>query len=123
MSELKEYISHKKKLSIRKQCNLVGISRSSDYYYLVGESDKSLRITRLMYEHHIEHPTHGILQIQDFLFNEKQISANYKRVQRLLRLMGIMAIYPKRNLSKLGLAKYIRPYPLRGLEINRPNQV
>ncbi len=70
-----------------------------------------------------EHPTHGILQIQDFLFNEKQMNAKYKRVQRLLRLMGIMDIYPKRNLSKLGLAKYIRPYLLRGLEINRPNLV
>ncbi len=61
--------------------------------------------------------------MQDYLFNVKQISPNYKRVQRLQQLMGIMAIYPKRNLSKLGLAKYIRPYLLRGLEINRPNQV
>ncbi len=84
----------------------------------MGESDENLRIMRLMDEHHIEHPTHGILQIQDFLFNEKQISADYKQVQRLLRLMGIMAIYPKRNLSELRLAKYIRTYLLRGLEIN-----
>ncbi len=45
-----------------------------------------------MDEHHIEHPTHGILQMQDFLFNGKQIRANYKCIQRLLRLMGMMAI-------------------------------
>ncbi len=123
MSVLNERIFHKEKLSIRKQCNLVGISRSSVYYYPVGESDENLRIMRMRDEHHIEHPTHGILQMQDFLFNEKKISANYKRVHRLLRLMGIIAIYPKRNFSKLGLAKYIRPYLLRGLEITRPNQV
>ncbi len=112
MSKLKEYISHKEKISIRKQCNLVGISRSSVYYYPEGESEQNIRTMRLMDEHHIEHPTHGILQMQDFLFNEKQISANYKRIQRLLQLMGIMAIYPKRNLSKLGLTKYIRTYLL-----------
>ncbi len=97
MSELKEYIPHKEKLSIRKQCNLVGISRSSVYYYPVGESDENLRIMRLMDEHHIEHSTHGILQIQEFLFNEKQISANYKRIQRLLHLMGISIIPPVIN--------------------------
>ncbi len=110
MCELKEYISPKAKLSKRKQCNLVGISRSCVYYYLVGESDENLRIMRLMDEHHIENPTYGIFQIQDFLFNEKQISTYYKRIRRLLQLMGIMAIYPKRNLSKLGLAKHTLLY-------------
>lgn len=48
---------------------------------------------------------------------------NTKRVRRLLRKMGIMAIYPKRNLSKLDHAKYIRPYLIRGLKIDRPNQL
>ncbi|MCP4141557.1 MAG: hypothetical protein GY755_14955, partial [Chloroflexi bacterium] len=72
MSELKEYISHEEKLSIRKQRNLVGINRSSVYYNPVGESDENLRIMRRMDELHIEHPTHEILQMQDFLFNEKQ---------------------------------------------------
>jgi len=47
----------------------------------------------------------------------------YTRVRRLLRKMGIMAIYPQKNLSKLGIAKYIHPYVLRGLEITRSNQV
>ncbi len=76
MSELKEYISHEERLSTRKQCNLVGISRSSVYYYPVEESDENLRIMRLINEHLIEHPTHGIFQMKDFLINEKQISAN-----------------------------------------------
>jgi putative transposase len=46
-----------------------------------------------------------------------------KRVRRLLRLMGLLAIYPKKNLSRLGQAKYIKPYLLKDLKINRPNQV
>ncbi len=87
----------------------MGISRSSVYNYPVGESDENLRIMRLMDEHHIEHPTHGILQMQDFLFTEKQISRNYKRVQGLLRLMGIMAIYSKRNLVSWDLQNTFVP--------------
>ncbi len=63
MSESKEYISRKEKLSIRKQCNLVGISRSSVYHYLVGENDEDLRIMRLKDEHHMELPRHGISQM------------------------------------------------------------
>jgi len=51
------------------------------------------------------------------------ILANHKRIRRLLRLMGIMPIYPKKNLSRLGQVKYIRPYLLRDLKINWPNQV
>ena len=62
------------------------------------------------------------LQTQDYLFQCGFI-VNHKRVRRLLRKMGIMAIYPKCNLSKLGCAKYIRPYLLRGLKITKPNQV
>src|SRR5665811_2193508 len=60
--------------------------------------------------------------MQDFLVALGFIM-NIKRIRRLLRKMGIMAIYPKRNLSKLGHAKYIRPYLIRGLKIERPNQL
>jgi putative transposase len=123
LKELKTYVSSNEKLSMRIQCELLGINRSSFYYQPKGESSENLQVMRLMDEHNIQHPTHGILQMQDFLQNEHQITANYKRVQRLLRLMGIMAVYPKRNLSKLGHAKYIRPYLLRGLKIDHPNQV
>jgi putative transposase len=88
----------------------------------MGESQENLNIMRQIDEHHLEHPTHGVLQIRDFLrLNGFTIGA--KRVRRLMRLMGIEVIYPKRNLSKLGHAKYIRPYLLRGLRITRPNQV
>ncbi len=60
--------------------------------------------------------------MKDFLFLCGFI-VNPKRVRRLLRLMGVLALYPKRNLSKLGLAKYLRPFLLRGMKITQPNQV
>jgi len=77
---------------------------------------------RLLDEHYLKHPTYGVLQMQDYLLSEG-LKVNHKRVRRLLRKMGIMAIYPKKNLSKLGNAKYIRPYLLKNLEIVHSNQV
>lgn len=92
------------------------------YYNTVGESDENLEIMRLMDEHFMDHPTYGVLQMQDYLLDEGYC-INEKRARRLLRKMGIMAIYPKRNLSKLLHAKYVHPYLLRGLPIDRKNQV
>ena len=109
-------------LSVRCQCNLVSVSRGSFYYKPLGESEENLKIMRLMDEHYLEHPTEGVKRMRDFLLT-LGILANHKRVRRLLRLMGLMAIYPGRNLSRLGQAKYVRPYLLRGLKAVRPNQV
>ncbi len=109
-------------LSIRQQCALLEIPRSGFYYNPVEENEENLHIMRLLDEEYLKHPTHGVLRMQDFLLG-LSIVVNHKKVRRLLRLMGLMAIYPKRNLSKLGLAKYIRPYLLKGLEINHPNHV
>ena len=122
MKDMKCYISDSEELSIRKQCELLELSRSSIYYDAIGESEENLRIMRLMDEEFLEHPTHGVLQMQDFLFTLGFI-VNPKRIRRLLRKMNIMAIYPKRNLSKLGHAKYVWQYLLRGLKITKPNQV
>ena len=77
---------------------------------------------RIMDEHYLEHPTEGVIIMKDLLFTPGFL-VNHKRVRGLLRLMGLMAIYAKRNLSKLGLKKYIHPYLLKGLKIIRPNQV
>jgi len=109
-------------LSIRSQCNLVSVGRSSFYYKPLGETEDNLKIMRLMDEHYLKHPTEGVLRMRDFLL-ALGIIANHKRVRRLLRLMGLMAIYPKKNLSRLGQAKYIRPYLLKDLKIVHPNQV
>jgi putative transposase len=77
---------------------------------------------RLMDEHYLKHPSEGVIRMQDFLLAMGFV-INHKRVRRLLRLMGLMAIYPKKNLSKLGIKKYIHPYLLKGMKIDRPNQV
>jgi len=122
MKELKAYVSDNEQLSVRQQCELLDLSRSTVYYEAVGESEENLRIMKLMDEEFLAQPTHGVIQMQDFLF-ALNFLVNHKRVRRLLRKMGIMALYPKRNLSKLGHAKYIRPYLLRGMKIERPNQV
>lgn len=110
------------KLSIRSQCSLLGIHRSGLYYASAKESEENLSIMRLLDERYLDKPTYGVLQMQDYLRDEGY-QVNHKRVRRLLRLMGLMAIYPKKNLSKLGHAEYIYPYLLRNLEINRPTQV
>ncbi len=122
MSARLKMIDPQNPLSIRCQCKLVSVSRSRFYYKPLEESEENLKIMRLMDEQYLHHPTEGVIGMKDFLFT-LGIVANHKRVRRLLRIMGLMAIYPKRNLSKLGLAKYIRPYLLKGLKIERPNQV
>lgn len=119
MKELESYIEFHEDLSLRE---LLEINRSNVYYKPVPESIENLYIMRLMDEYQLKHPTYGVLQMQDFLFTSGY-TVNHKRVRRLLRLMGVMAIYPKRDLSKLGNAKYIYPYLLRGMEITKPNQV
>jgi putative transposase len=110
------------KISVRTQCELLGIHRSGLYYSPQPESEENLMLMALMDKRYLQHPTHGVLQMQDYLLAQGYV-VNHKRVRRLLRLMGLMAIYPKRNLSKLGHAAYIYPYLLRNLLIERVNQV
>lgn len=119
---LKEIVSPRNDLSQRRQCELLGLNRSMQYYKPAGEDPANLELMRLMDEEYMEHPTKGVLGMVDFL-RALGILTGPKRVRRLLRKMGIMAIYPKRNLSKLGLAKYIQPYRLRGLEVTHSNHV
>lgn len=122
MSQRLKLVENQHELSIRKQCDLLSVNRSSLYYAPRGEKPENLEIMRIMDEHYLKHPTEGVLRVQDMLF-VLGFLVNHKRVRRLLRLMGLMAIYPKRNLSKLGLKKYIHPFLLKGLNINRPNMV
>jgi len=110
------------KLSVRTQCGLLDIHRSELYYAPAKESGENLAIMRLLDERYLDRPTHGVLQMQDYLRDEGY-GVNHKRVRRLLRLMGLEAIYPKRNLSRLDQAEYIHPYLLRNLEVAEPNQV
>lgn len=122
MKTLRSMVDTSHELSIRSQCRLLGIHRSGFYYAPAGESEENLDIMRLLDERHLAYPTHGVLQMQDYL-KDQGYQVNHKRVRRLLRKMGLMAIYPKKNLSKLGQAEYIRPYLLNNLEIEWNNQV
>ncbi len=122
MSQRLKLVDNQHKLSLRKQCEMLSVHRSGLYYAPKGESPENLEMMRIMDEHYLKHPTEGVIRMQDLLFALGFV-VNHKRVRRLLRLMGLMAIYPKKNLSKLGLKKYIHPYLLKGLDINRPNQV
>lgn len=122
MTQCRELIETQHILSTRKQCDILSIHRSGLYYKPKGEKEENLEIMQKMDMHYLDHPTEGVLRMQDHLRGQGY-TINHKRVRRLLRLMGLMAIYPKKNLSKLGHKKYIHPYLLKGLKINRPNQV
>lgn len=71
---------------------------------------------------HLERPSKGVIGMTDFL-REDGYQVGERRVRRLMRLMGVHAVYPHRTLSKLGEPIYIKPYLLRGLAIGHPNQV
>lgn len=109
-------------LSIRRQCELVGISRSAFYYEPVSESAENLGLMRRLDGLHLEHPVYGSRRLTAVL-QRQGLAVNRKRVQRLLRLMGVEAIYPKRCLSQPGAGHRIYPYLLEGLEISGPDQV
>lgn len=98
------------------------MTRSSFYFEPKGESKENLKIMQLMDEHYMKYPTSGVLTMEDHLRDLGYV-VNHKRVRRLLRLMGLEAIYPKKKLSILGNGKYIRPYLLKRLSIEKMNQV
>jgi putative transposase len=115
-------IPNDKKLSMRQQCNLLGLNRSNLYYKPAGESQNNLQLMKLIDEEYTRYPFKGVRKMVVFL-KELGHSVNHKRIRRLLRLMGLEAIYPKKNLSKAQAGHKKYPYLLNGLEINRPNQV
>lgn len=112
-------------LSIAEQCSLLGVARSSIYYQPRGESPENLALMLEMDKLYTAHPYFGVERIQAHL-PAPFTGVNTKRVRRLLRLMGIMAIYPPFNRQKTSMPNpehEVFPYLLRGLSIERPNQV
>jgi putative transposase len=109
-------------LSVGKQCKLLSISRSSFYYEPKGESEMNLDLMRLIDKQFLETPFYGVRQMTWHLRNEDHL-VNEKRIRRLMRLMGLMPIYQKPNTSKAAKGHKIYPYLLRGLRVDRPNQV
>ena len=109
-------------LSIRRQCELIGLNRSSLYYQPAGESAYNLHLMRLLDEQYTRTPFYGWLRMTAYLRREGRM-VNPKRVRRLMRLMGLQAIYPKRKTSTPAPGDKRYPYLLRGLKITRPGQV
>jgi putative transposase len=109
-------------LSVRRQCELLGLSRSSLYYEPGGEAAEDLRLMRRIDEQYTARPFYGSRRMTVWL-NEQGEEVNRKRVQRLMRVMGLEAIYPKPRLSLAGQGHRIDPYLLRGVKVERRDQV
>jgi len=109
-------------LSVRRQCQLLGLNRASLYYQPAAETAENLRLMRLLDQEYTAHPFLGSRRLTAWL-NEQGEAVNRKRVQRLLRLMGLEAIYPKPRLSAARAGHRVYPYLLRDVTIQRPDQV
>jgi putative transposase len=101
---------------------LLGLNRSSLYYEPAPETPENLRLMRLIDEQYLACPFYGSRRMTEWLTRQGE-EVNRKRVQRLMRLMGLEAIYPKPRLSLAGKGHRIYPYLLRGVTIDRPDQV
>jgi len=109
-------------LPITRQCELLSLHRSTVYYRPQDVSERDLKLMRRIDEMHLKRPFYGSRRIRDWLQDEGH-DINRKRVQRLMRQMGIRALYPQPRTSKPGKDHKIYPYLLRDLVIDRPNQV
>lgn len=110
------------KLSITRQCDLLQLNRSS-YYYRPRERPKDVEYKRLIDEIYTHRPYYGSRRIADELSEKLDRQVNRKRVQRLMREMGIEAIRPKPFTSQGNKEHEIFPYLLKDVEIVKPNQV
>ncbi len=109
-------------LSIARQCELVAISRSSFYYAAKGETASNLALMRLLDAQFLATPWYGARQMARHLRRQGH-AVGRKRVRRLMRLMGLAAIYPQPRTSVPHPDHKIYPYLLRDLAITRSDQV
>ena len=109
-------------LPISRQCRLLALPRSSVYRKPAEVDAEDLAIMALIDRHYLVRPHYGSRRMAAWLATQGH-RVNRKRVQRLMRLMGLEAIYPKPRLSAAGREHRIYPYLLRGVTIERPDQV
>jgi putative transposase len=109
-------------LSIVRQCELLILARSSYYYQGASESEENLHLMRLLDEQYTRAPFYGIGRMTAWL-RSQGYGVNHKRIERLMHVMGIEAIYPKPRLSRAGTEVQRYPYLLRNVSIERVNQV
>lgn len=122
MSERKQMIQSEHRLPVKRRCVLLEVARSTAYYRAQPSSAEDLRLMRLIDEIHLEYPFLGSRRIRDALEDGGE-RINRKRVQRLMRRMGLRALYPRQRTSQPGQGHKIYPYRLGGLAIDRANQV
>ena len=106
-----------RRLSIQQQCELLGVPRSTYYYQPRLESPENLRLLRQLDQLYLKRPFFGSRKMA------VELEVNRKRIQRLMRILGIEAHYPKPNLSRPAPGHQVYPYLLRGVAIERPNHV
>jgi len=109
-------------ISLRRQCELLGVNRSGLYYRRLGESAENRKLMRLIDEEYTRRPFYGSRKIMLWL-QEQGCRVGRERVRRLMHLLGLQAVYPKPRLSQPGEGHRIYPYLLSGVEITRVNQV
>jgi putative transposase len=109
-------------ISIARQCDLLGLPRSTYYYCAPGESAKNLLLMRLLDEQYTQTPYYGVRRMTAWLRSQGS-QVNHKRVARLLHTMGLETIYPRPRTSQPHPAHRVYPYLLRGVPITRVNQV
>lgn len=123
MSDRRSYIDPLNlHLSIRRQCQLLDISRSGYYYNPIPETDLNLELMNRIDEIYTDQPYYGVPRITEQL-KRKGYKINKKRIQRLMHILGLEAIYPKKNTSKPRSSYQKYPYLLKNLKIIRANQV
>lgn len=119
---MRELVDGGEVISLRNQCELLGISRSGYYYEGRPESAENLALMRRLDELHLAHPVYGSRRL-GVLLGREGLVVNRKRVSRLLQVMGIEAIYPKARTSDPEAGHRIYRYLLKGLDISGPDQV
>lgn len=105
------------------QCELLGLTRSTYYYQSAQETEENLKLMRLIDEQFTKTPFYGSRRFAVWLNREHGLGVNRKRVQRLMRLMGLEAIYPKPRTSQRDKEHKVYPYLLEGVQIARPDHV
>src|SRR3981081_122491 len=109
-------------LSVKRQCQLVNVHRSGLYYKPCSESRENLTIMRLLDEQYFKTPFYGVRKLT-VLLNKQGFRINRKRTRRLMELMGWQTLYRYKNTSEPDKQNRLYPYMLKGLRVERSNQV
>lgn len=110
-------------IPIYRKCELLNLNRSNFYYEPRPEDPLNIELMGLIDKVHTKYPFYGYPRVRNELEDRYGYDVNEKRVYRLMQLMGIVAIYPKKNLSKRNFEHKIYPYLLKGLKLTAPNEV